>query len=279
MALGKCLGSGTYCSVYNLKNDPDSVAKVYNNPNDILDDYMLREISILSTFKHVNMIHLKKIETRSSGKVTLIMEKCQSELKPSQYSKDPSMRKEIIRQLLQVLSFLHSHGVIHRDVKPANILLAKDGSVRLCDFNTAIYLGLGVCYKNTKMATEASTLWWRAPEALLDDFHYDYKVDIWSVGIVLLSMIIGKEPLCGDNCVHQLFLTYRMLGTPGTDDIWPEASTLPNWSPKHPQWTHLGLQDMLKTATEEEKDLLSHMLTYPKTRQSAHSLLQHSFFL
>ena len=280
MTFGVRIGVGTYCSVYTLQDDPESVAKVYNNSNEKLEDYVLREIAILTRFKHANIVKLRKVETSSAGKVTLTMERCKSELHSNMYKSDLLGRRKIIREVLQSLSFLHSNGVIHRDVKPANILLANDGTVRLCDFNTAMYMGLEICSKNTKQSIEAGTLWWRAPEALLDDYHYDYKVDIWAVGVLLLSMIIGKEPLKGDNCVQQLFFTYQMLGTPGTDDNWPNASTLPNWSSKHPQWARGTLQDLLKTstATAEEKDLLSHTLTYPNTRQSAAWLLEHRYF-
>jgi serine/threonine protein kinase len=280
MAFGTRIGCGTYCSVYLLQDDPESVAKVYTSSNEKFEDYVLREIAILTTFKHTNIVNLRKVQTTEAGKVMLIMEKCKSELRPRKYKYDLLGRRKIIREVLQAISYLHSHGVIHRDVKPPNILLANDGAVRLCDFNTAMYMGLEMCSKHTKHSIEAGTLWWRAPEALLDDYHYDYKVDIWAVGMVLLSLILGEEPLKGNNCVQQLFITYQMLGTPGTDEIWPDASTLPNWSSQHPQWTRGTLQDVLQTstATAQEKDLLSHMLTYPNTRQPALWLLEHSYF-
>lgn len=98
----------------------------------------------------------------------------------------------ITRELLIALSFIHKAGVIHRDIKAANVLVTREGNVQLCDFGVAAQLTAN----NSKRITMAGTPFWMAPEVILEGTTYSYKVDIWSLGITVYELLTGNPPYC-----------------------------------------------------------------------------------
>lgn len=98
----------------------------------------------------------------------------------------------IVREVLVALSFLHNQGIIHRDVKAANILLTQEGKILLCDFGVAAHL-----QTNNKRSTFIGTPLWMAPEVITDGKLYDTKADIWSLGVTLYEIATGNPPHIG----------------------------------------------------------------------------------
>ncbi|NXD04574.1 PAK3 kinase, partial [Certhia familiaris] len=90
---------------------------------------------------------------------------------------------------LQGLNYLHSHHVMHRDLKSPNILLRTDGSVKLADFGLSALL----TPEQSRRSSEVGTYWWRAPE-LVKGHPYGPKIDIWAFGIVTIEMVEGEPP-------------------------------------------------------------------------------------
>ncbi|KAF5913108.1 hypothetical protein HPG69_009059, partial [Diceros bicornis minor] len=115
--------------------------------------------------------------------------------------------KSILWQTLQALNFCHKHNCIHRDVKPENILITKQGIIKICDFGFARILIPGDAYTDY-----VATRWYRAPELLVGDTQYGSSVDVWATGCVFAELLTGQPLWPGKSDVDQLYLIIRTLG-------------------------------------------------------------------
>ncbi|CAM9147918.1 unnamed protein product [Heterosigma akashiwo] len=111
------------------------------------------------------------------------MDSCQGPL-------EPLLVKSLLLQTLEGLEFCHSHGVMHRDMKPQNLLVSRDGTLKLCDFG----LARAITPPTRRLTHEVVTLWYRAPEILLGAECYAPPVDVWACGPILVEMA-AKHPL------------------------------------------------------------------------------------
>ena len=125
-------------------------------------------------------------------------------------------------QLLNGIEKCHRHKVLHRDLKPQNLLINREGLLKLADFGLARAFGIPV--KN--FTHEVVTLWYRAPDILLGSKNYTTSVDIWSVGCIFAE-IVNRQPLfAGQNDRDQLVKIFQIRGTP-TTEFWPGLTELP----------------------------------------------------
>ena len=157
---------------------------------------------------------------------------------------------------------LHSHRIVHRDIKPQNILITSNGNVKLTDF------GLARIYDfNSLLTTTVVTLWYRAPEVLLG-VTYATPVDIWSAGCILAELTSGQPLFPGRNETDQLGTIFSLLGTPNEVD-WPEESPVlrNNFSYSRPQ----NVRERLPEIGTDAKDLL-------EVRKGNQKTFIHSFF-
>ncbi|XP_069763895.1 cyclin-dependent kinase-like 1 [Narcine bancroftii] len=161
--------------------------------------------------KHVNLVNLLEA-FRRKRKLHLVFEYCDqtvlNELDKYPRGVAEDQVKSIIQQTLQAINFCHKHNCIHRDVKPENILIAKHGVIKLCDFGFArILTGPGDDYTDY-----VATRWYRAPELLVGDTQYGPPVDVWAIGCVFAELISGNPLWPGRSDVDQLYLIRRTLG-------------------------------------------------------------------
>merc|ERR1711881_540926 len=127
--------------------------------------------------------------------------------------------KNITKQMLSGLDFLHQHRVCHRDLKPQNILLSKTGKIKIADF------GLARIYSfNMALTSIVVTLWYRPPEVILQS-SYATPVDLWSVGCIVAELFLLRPLFPGTSEVNQLSTIFRLMGTPTLDD-WPDDSAV-----------------------------------------------------
>jgi len=185
--------------------------------------------------------------------------------------------KSYCYQLIQAILFCHQRRVLHRDLKPQNLLIDKSGAIKVADFGLARAFGVPV----RVYTHEVVTLWYRAPEILLGANKYACPVDIWSIGCIFAEMA-NKRPLFqGDSEIDQLFRIFRILRTP-SEDIWPGVSSLPDWKPTFPAWTNYNLAAQIKGEANVDDNglkLLAAMLEYdPSKRITANVAISHPYF-
>ncbi|XP_022161581.1 cyclin-dependent kinase-like 2 [Myzus persicae] len=123
---------------------------------------------------------------------------------------------EKILKVLRGLNYVHSQNIVHRDVKPENILLSANGIIKICDFGVSRMFSTD---QTLDLSNEMGTVWYQAPEMLMESTKYDATVDIWSVGI-LFTELIDKMPLVAeDTIISQLYGITKKLGCENCDLI------------------------------------------------------------
>jgi len=128
-------------------------------------------------------------------------------------------------QLLRGMKYIHSANVIHRDLKPGNLLVNADCELKICDFGLARGFrpvpGEAGQHEELKLTEYVATRWYRAPEIMLSNKRYTTAMDVWSIGCILGELLGGKPLFKGKDYVDQLNLILAVLGTP--DDATLES--------------------------------------------------------
>lgn len=193
----------------------------------------------------------------------------------------PSEVKTLMHQLTSGIAYLHSHWIMHRDLKTSNLLINNQGELKIADFGMARYTGS----PPPKLTATVVTLWYRAPELLLGEEAYDFSIDLWSLGCIF-SEILTREPLFqGKNEVDELSKIFALLGPPNRNN-WPEFRRLPNAKALHPllSTTNSTRSNFIspKTypyASTQTLLLLQSLLSYnPAQRPTADDVLSHPYF-
>uniref|UniRef100_M1CYE6 cyclin-dependent kinase n=1 Tax=Solanum tuberosum TaxID=4113 RepID=M1CYE6_SOLTU len=124
-----------------------------------------------------------------------------------EFSKDPRLVKMFLYQILRGIAYCHSHRVLHRDLKPQNLLIdRRTNALKLADFGLARAFGIPV----RTFTHEVVTLWYRAPEILLGSRHYSTPVDVWSVGCIFAEMVNQRPLFPGDSEIDELFKIFSL---------------------------------------------------------------------
>ncbi|CAD7676566.1 cyclin-dependent kinase-like 4 isoform X3 [Vulpes vulpes] len=209
------IGEGSYGVVFKCRNKTSgqvvAIKKFVESEDDpVVKKIALREIRMLKQLKHPNLVNLIEV-FRRKRKMHLVFEYCDhtllNELERNPKGVADGVIKSVLWQTLQALNFCHKHNCIHRDVKPENILITKQGIIKICDFGFARILIPGDAYTDY-----VATRWYRAPELLVGDTQYGSSVDIWAIGCVFAELQTGQPLWPGKSDVDQLYLIIRTLG-------------------------------------------------------------------
>eukprot|EP00347_Sterkiella_histriomuscorum_P019754 403340417 len=181
--------------------------------------------------------------------------------------------KNYMYQLFKAIEHMHRNGIFHRDIKPENILIMGD-TVKLAD--------LGSCrglYSKPPFTEYISTRWYRAPECLLTDGYYGYKMDIWGAGCVFFEILSLFPLFPGNNELDQINKIHNIMGTPSQemlDNFQKHATHMEfNFQPKK----FVGIQKLVPHVSQDAQDVIMKMVIYnADDRFTASQLLKHPYF-
>ncbi|SMR55271.1 unnamed protein product [Zymoseptoria tritici ST99CH_3D1] len=290
---GKKLGSGQYADVFSahLVTDPTQLVaikkiKVGAEVKEFGISYdSLREIRFLQELDHPNIIKLYSVFSTKNQNLNLVLEQLpQGDLlqliqntQGIQYT--PADVKSWMLMLQRAVWFCHANHVLHRDIKPNNLLIAANGEIKLADFG----LARSFADPYQPMTYNTITIWYRPPELFYQAQYYGGVVDIWSCGCVFAELV-AREVLFRawpESEINMVKLICEKVGTP-TEDNWPGVSKLKGYVVADEQFPVRGKDYWaahFRTIGEQGVDLLMGMLTLdPRKRLDAEAVLRHGYW-
>lgn len=280
------LGEGTYGIVWKALNKETgqivALKKIrLDSEEEGVPSTTIREITILKELMgedNPNIVRLYDVIIEEK-KLTLVFEYLDQDLKKYMDDHDgevePELLKSFLYQLIKGIAVVHDRRILHRDLKPQNLLISKKGELKLADFGLARAFGIPVRgYSN-----EVVTLWYRPPDVLLGSTKYSTEIDIWSVGCIFGEMATGKPLFPGNSPQNQLQKIFKALGTPAPD-CFPGIAELPEYKAstanKH---KGIGIRQLVPGLSEDGYNLINQMLCYdPSKRITAAKALKHPYF-
>lgn len=233
----------------------------------------------MKELKHENIVSLHDV-IHTENKLMLVFEYMDKDLKKFMDARgergalDAPTIKSFMWQLLKGITFCHDNRVLHRDLKPQNLLINAKGQLKLADFGLARAFGIPV---NT-FSNEVVTLWYRAPDVLLGSRTYNTSIDIWSAGCIMAEMYTGRPLFPGTTNEDQLQKIFRLMGTP-SERTWPGITQFPEYKTNWPVYATQDLRVILPQIDQVGLQLLGAMLQLrPELRISAADALKHPWF-
>lgn len=280
------LGEGTYGKVYkaisNATNEEYALKRMkINYEEEGVPATAIREVSLLKECDHPNVIRLHEVIALPNA-LYLVFEFLDMDLRAFLRRNgpyvDPLALKSAVSQCICGTAFCHSIRILHRDLKPQNVLVDATGQrLKIADFGLARAFSVPL----RAYTHEVVTLWYRAPELLLGQLKYATPTDIWSLGCIIGEMATGNAMFPGDSEIDTIFKIFRALGTPN-EEVWPGVSTLREFTQEFPKWTSSELVDLERASPalgSDGRDLLKQCFRYdPVARPSARQMSQHRFF-
>lgn len=299
MQFMKSMGTGSYGSVAafwdNRTNERVAIKKVPLKFSSDLSNGVraLREIRVLGNTDHNNIVKMHSFycDRGSKGDDIYIVQECvdidlHSIIQRSGAHLTEKHHRHILFGTTRGLAYLHSLDVAHRDMKPANILVNIDCSVKICDFNLARgcmqSLGSRRTYSDhAELSDYVCTRWYRAPELMLFKGRYGTAVDVWSLGCIICEVITTKPIFKGSNSSDQIHQIFKVIGFPhsaeleGRKLISGASRILNSLSDTQARpW-----QDVLPSASLEAICMISCLLRFsPEKRITARDCLHQVYF-
>jgi len=274
------IGQGTYGIVYKATDVKTkkfvALKKIrLESETEVVPSTAIREISLLKDLNHHSIVQLFDVIV-SDASLYMVFEYLDMDLKKllekGQNCFTPQLVKSYMYQMLDAIAFCHIHRILHRDLKPQNLLVDSEGHIKLADFGLARSFNMPV----NALTHEVVTLWYRAPEVLLGTKFYATGVDIWSLGCIFAEMMMLKPIFTGDSEIDQLFRIFRAMGT-ATEENWPGCSHLLEYKAIFPKWEAKPLP--AEIVEHKADDLFLKLIAYdPNRRISAKNAMLHPYF-
>lgn len=279
------LGEGQFATVYKAEdtacdNKVVAVKKIKlglaSEAKDGINRTALREIKLLQELRHENIIGLLDVFGHKSN-ISLIFDYMDTDLEVIILDQTivltPSDIKSYLIMTLQGLEYLHLHWILHRDLKPNNLLINRQGVLKITDFGLAKAFGTPA----RSLTHQVVTRWYRSPELLFGARFYGTGIDIWAVGCIGAELMLRKPFLTGDTDLSQLSKIFEICGTPD-DEQWPGVSKLPDYI-QYKEMPSIPFADIFTAASDSFIQLLQWCLTLdPLKRCTAMQALKSAYF-
>lgn len=242
----------------------------------------VREIKLLQHLRSHNVVSLLEVMVEKN-ECFMVFEYLSHDLtgliNHPTFTLTAAHKKDLAKQMFEGLSYLHHRGVLHRDIKAANILISNRGQLKFADFGLARFFSKS---RQLDYTNRVITIWYRPPELLLGETRYGPAVDVWSAACVFIEMFSKKAVFPGDGGeISQLDKLYNILGTPTSAD-WPGIIDMPWFELMRPTERKKRVfediyRDILSPAA---LDLVAQMFRYdPAKRPAAEEVLAHPYFV
>ncbi|XP_022987955.1 cyclin-dependent kinase D-3-like [Cucurbita maxima] len=275
------LGEGTYGVVYKAIDTQTgqtvAIKKIrLGKQKEGVNFTALREIKLLKELKDPNIIELIDAFPHK-GNLHLVFEFMETDLEAVIRDRNiflsPADIKSFLQMTLKGLAYCHKKWVLHRDMKPNNLLIGSNGQLKLADFGLARIFGS----PDRRFTHQVFARWYRAPELLFGTKQYGSAVDVWAAACIFAELLLRRPFLQGSSDIDQLGKIFAAFGTP-TPSQWPDILYLPDYVefqyvPAPP------LRSFFPMASDDTLDLLSKMFAYdPTSRITIQQALEHRYF-
>lgn len=283
------LGQGAYGIVWRAverkHNRIVALKKIYDAFQNSTDaQRTFREIMFLHRLHHPNIIKLLHVHRAYNDRdIYLVFEYMETDLHVVIRANilEDIHKQFIIYQLLKTMKYLHSAEILHRDMKPSNLLVNSDCTMKVADFGLArSILSLEHEQASRPVLTDyIATRWYRPPEILLGSTRYTKGVDMWSVGCILGELILGKPIFPGRSTTNQLELIISVTGRPTPTDIAATNSQFAEAMLRDIRSVHpRTFAELLPTASPDALDLIHKLMCFnPTHRLTAEQALDHPY--
>lgn len=291
------VGQGTFGEVFKARHRKNrtvvALKKILmENEKEGFPITALREIKILKLLQHENIVDLIEIcrtkptnFNRQRASIYLVFEFCEHDLAGLLCNQAVRFSlaeiKKVVQMLCNALYFIHFNKILHRDMKAANVLITKNGVLKLADFGLARGIYLARDPNKNRYTNRVVTLWYRPPELLLGEKNYGPPIDMWGAGCIMAEMWTRHPIMQGNSEQHQLTLITSLCGAIN-NEIWPGVDQLELYGKMEiNQQSKRKVKERLHAYVKDPQalDLIDKLLTLdPSKRFDADTALNHDFF-